>query len=132
MRGMLGVYVWSDMRWCLERMRRPGGLEDLDAWDTDNPSPLLGEAFLVRFLTTFLLYVSHDLQALSRAAESALQRFTEHPPAVLSGGDGGDSDEETKDRRVLELRTTALPGALEVFLVRATDLQEVILRYCIL
>lgn len=48
---------------------------------------------------------------------------------MLSANNGSGSDEETNGSRVLEPGTTALPGALEVFLVRATDLQQVIERY---
>lgn len=69
------------------------------------------------------------LQALSRAAEVSMHSFTEAPPVALPRdieqrvGEGSDS-------QVLDLEATALPGALEVHLIRATHLEQVGVRPC--
>lgn len=52
-----------------------------------------------------------------------MQLFTENPAAALSrvADDGGG----VGDSQVLDSNATALPGALEVHLIRATDLEWV-------
>ncbi|CAM9397599.1 unnamed protein product, partial [Ectocarpus fasciculatus] len=67
------------------------------------------------------LGVRAAIKALSRAAEKSMQLFTENPAAALSraADDGG----VVGDSEALDFSSTALPGALEVYLIRATELE---------
>lgn len=67
-------------------------------------------------------------QTLSRAAEASLQSFTQYPQLVLSRASDDRVEEAVahdSEGQVLDVDTTALPGALEVYLIRATDMVQV-------
>lgn len=65
------------------------------------------------------------MQALSSAAETSLQLFTEDHLVAPPQTAVGDVSEEAGDSQVLASDCTALPGALEVYLIRAIDFEQV-------
>lgn len=59
-----------------------------------------------------------------------MHSFTQNPRLALARAfDDDDRDEEAaihhSDSQVLDVNTTALPGALEVYLIRATEMIQV-------
>lgn len=68
------------------------------------------------------------MQALSRAAEASLHSFTQSSRLALPRGPDDRVEEPAvhgSESQVLDVDTTALPGALEVYLIRATDMAQV-------
>lgn len=68
------------------------------------------------------------MQALSRAAEASMHSFTHNPRLELPQAPDDGVEEVTihdSESQVLDIDATALPGALEVYLIRATDVVQV-------
>lgn len=64
------------------------------------------------------------VQALSRAAEDSMQHFTEHASVALPRA-VDDWVSAGSDSQTLNFDIMVLPGALEVYLIRAADLELV-------
>ncbi|CAM9425194.1 unnamed protein product [Scytosiphon promiscuus] len=71
------------------------------------------------------LGVRPAIKALSSAAEASLQLFTENHSVALPRAAVGYFGKESTDSQALAPDCTALPGALEVYLIRATDLEQI-------